>query len=535
MSYVGDDQTFMDRPMPLENSQIEPNRASEFGESDRASDPSIAQKKDLSMKDAQRERVVELIAQGEDDLISRILAYAKEREYVKYTSTLREAWRLSIHDLSETIIDSLSQNDKELELHPDEDYTQDAITQFGITEAQRHRERGISLSMFLGLFKYYRQSYRDLIRDSDLDRDTKRQATYYLDRIFDRIEIGFTTEWSNLSADRYRIDLQDTNRRLTNEKNQYLTIIESLATPILFLDAKQNVVLINQAANMLFSLSSEPGSYYYRQKLVDVALPDALKTKIASFEHSSAHQTSFEYEHDSDTGTQFFQIYIKRMLDVSDKFTGIVMIFNDITSLVKAEKALSEREQRYRTITESMSDFVYTLELDERDKPTTEWIAGAFTAITGYTPQEVRGMERGYLSLIRSSDIDLYLLGRCDDEPKKQSVVEYRILNKDGQERWLRDHIRPLRDASNCKLFGAVRDITDQKRAEAEIKSLKGILPICASCKKIRNDSGYWQRVEEYIHEHSEAEFTHGLCPDCLETFYSDSEELRAAPGSRKR
>jgi AmiR/NasT family two-component response regulator len=52
--------------------------------------------------------------------------------------------------------------------------------------------------------------------------------------------------------------------------------------------------------------------------------------------------------------------------------------------------------------------------------------------------------------------------------------------------------------------------------ALAKIKTLRGLIPICASCKKIRSDKGYWQQLEEYISEHSEADFTHGLCPECL-------------------
>lgn len=56
--------------------------------------------------------------------------------------------------------------------------------------------------------------------------------------------------------------------------------------------------------------------------------------------------------------------------------------------------------------------------------------------------------------------------------------------------------------------------------ALAEIKTLSGILPICASCKKIRNDKGYWQMVEEYISEHSDAKFSHGICMECARKMY---------------
>ena len=54
------------------------------------------------------------------------------------------------------------------------------------------------------------------------------------------------------------------------------------------------------------------------------------------------------------------------------------------------------------------------------------------------------------------------------------------------------------------------------EEALAKIKTLRGLIPICASCKKIRIDTGYWQQFEEYLAEHSEADFTHGLCPECL-------------------
>ena len=65
----------------------------------------------------------------------------------------------------------------------------------------------------------------------------------------------------------------------------------------------------------------------------------------------------------------------------------------------------------------------------------------------------------------------------------------------------------------------------DLEQSIAEIKTLRGLLPICASCKKIRDDYGLWTRVEEYISKHTEAEFSHGLCPDC---FNLEIEHLNA-------
>ena len=67
------------------------------------------------------------------------------------------------------------------------------------------------------------------------------------------------------------------------------------------------------------------------------------------------------------------------------------------------------------------------------------------------------------------------------------------------------------------------KSISEEKEAAlAKIKVLSGMLPICASCKKIRDDKGYWNQMEAYIRDHSEAEFTHGICPDCAKRLYPE-------------
>jgi methyl-accepting chemotaxis protein len=69
--------------------------------------------------------------------------------------------------------------------------------------------------------------------------------------------------------------------------------------------------------------------------------------------------------------------------------------------------------------------------------------------------------------------------------------------------------------------------IAELKTALNKVKKLSGILPICAKCKKIRDDKGYWSQVESYIREHSEAEFSHGLCPDCAEETLKEIEKIK--------
>ncbi len=62
----------------------------------------------------------------------------------------------------------------------------------------------------------------------------------------------------------------------------------------------------------------------------------------------------------------------------------------------------------------------------------------------------------------------------------------------------------------------------DLQMALDEIKTLKGIVPICSTCKKIRDDNGYWNKLESYIQKHSEASFSHGMCPDCSDKLYGN-------------
>jgi DNA-binding NarL/FixJ family response regulator len=76
-------------------------------------------------------------------------------------------------------------------------------------------------------------------------------------------------------------------------------------------------------------------------------------------------------------------------------------------------------------------------------------------------------------------------------------------------------HLNAELEARNQELLEAL----------AKVKTLSGLLPICANCKKIRDDSGYWQQVEIYIQSHVEVEFSHGICPDCMKKLYPEFYE----------
>jgi len=98
-----------------------------------------------------------------------------------------------------------------------------------------------------------------------------------------------------------------------------------------------------------------------------------------------------------------------------------------------------------------------------------------------------------------------------------------------------------LKDSEGKVIAGieVVRDVTERKRLEAEremlidnlrealakIKTLKGLIPVCAWCRKVRDDKGYWEDLEHYIREHTDADFTHGICPECLEKVSGEGYE----------
>ena len=120
----------------------------------------------------------------------------------------------------------------------------------------------------------------------------------------------------------------------------------------------------------------------------------------------------------------------------------------------------------------------------------------------------------------------------------KPIELEFRLSDHSHGDHWLQCKGRVLRTSTGrpTKWTGVCMDISDRKRGEqereilinqlkatiAKVKTLTGLLPICASCKKVRDDQGYWHQVEEYLQEHAPVNFTHGICPQCAHTLYPD-------------
>ena len=195
-----------------------------------------------------------------------------------------------------------------------------------------------------------------------------------------------------------------------------------------------------------------------------------------------------------------------------------------------------EIEKYFLAIANTTNDMIHLNDLEGR----IIYANQATEAILGYALDEVMG--RPAFEIIHPADQEMIKNDMLYMIVDNQTLTrEIRLMKKDGT--YAEVEVRGfLVDLDERKYIGAViRDITERKQSEeelslyrqkledlvkertkkletalAEIKILKGILPICMYCKKIRDDEGYWNQIESYIHARSEAEFSHSICPECV-------------------
>ena len=184
-------------------------------------------------------------------------------------------------------------------------------------------------------------------------------------------------------------------------------------------------------------------------------------------------------------------------------------------------------------------DVIWQLDLDL----VITYINPAVEQVIGYTPEELIGTRlEGLCDKVNFMKMTQMISEAISKGPGGLgTTMEAFLLNKKRQpvEVEIRGKTIFGKDGLPIALQGVARDITEHKRLEqekndlivelkkalSEVKKLSGFLPICASCKKIRNDKGYWQQVEEYISDHSEALFSHSICPDCLRKLYPEEAD----------
>ena len=119
----------------------------------------------------------------------------------------------------------------------------------------------------------------------------------------------------------------------------------------------------------------------------------------------------------------------------------------------------------------------------------------------------------------------VYITAYADDKILKKAMITepFGYLIKPFKDQELRLNIEMALYKHNIDIEKE-NLILELRAALDQVKTLSGLLPICSKCKKIRNDKGYWEQIETYISEHSEAEFTHGMCNDCMDDTYSKQD-----------
>jgi PAS domain S-box-containing protein len=224
------------------------------------------------------------------------------------------------------------------------------------------------------------------------------------------------------------------------------------------------------------------------------------------------------------------------IIDAKGNFLGYRGIDRDITDRKQAEEILLKSEKKLRDITSSMGEGLYVL--DPEGKVT--FMNPEAERLLGWTEAEL--LNRNIHDIIhgRKPDGTVLSSGKCQMQLTLQTGIRYTshdelFTRKDGtsfpasvissplmEDGTIVASVTAFSDISDIKQVDQEREklISELQRALATIKTLHGLLPICSSCKKIRDDEGSWTQLESYIMKHSDAEFTHGICSECAKKLY---------------
>lgn len=150
----------------------------------------------------------------------------------------------------------------------------------------------------------------------------------------------------------------------------------------------------------------------------------------------------------------------------------------------------------------------------------------AICDIVGYSEKELLNLTFQDITHPDDLDTDLAFVNRLLNEEIKSYQMEKRYYHKQGNIVWVLLSVSIVKNSNGTAKFfiSQIQDITKRiiaennlKKALAEVKQLKKLLPMCSYCKSVRNDKDYWQTLEQYIKEHTEAQFSHSVCPNCFE------------------
>jgi PAS domain S-box-containing protein len=330
------------------------------------------------------------------------------------------------------------------------------------------------------------------------------------------------------------LELSDKNHVIAKEKlyaseKRYRKLVEqSIQGLVIAQDNPMRLSFVSQPLGTIVGYSPEELKAFEPQKLVELIHPEDRGWFFRSFrERLAGNDTPARYEcrllHKTN-GIRWVTVDSSCILYNEEPATQA--IFVDITERKEAEAGL-------RANAALMNNLINAIPIPVFYKDRAGIYLGfnnAFETFFGQTQDQLVGKSvydinpKDLADIYYAKDEELFVGG---------GIQEYssQVKNAGGQ---LRDVLfrKTLHFDVNGEvsgLIGTVLDVTERNMADHErelliidlqdaltqVKTLSGLLPICSHCKMIRDDKGYWNQIESYIHEHSEAEFTHGICPDC--------------------
>jgi len=318
-----------------------------------------------------------------------------------------------------------------------------------------------------------------------------------------------------------------------HERNLLRTLIDNLPDFVYFKDAEGRYVLNNRAHLRSIGLERQEdvlGMSSYDFHPVELA-KQYRADEMEVIRSGKALLDKEELALHKDTGEQRWHVTSKiPLVDSQGKATGFVGISRDITERKRMEEAVRESTEKFRLIFENAFDGISIFE--EADDPDQRRLVGCNARYA-----EMAGRSREELLRIGKTQELARRLSQDNTESIEQAVAfrgSFTWLRPDGKDNVIEFTAVPIKMQGKTFTIGIDRDVTDRIRAEAEqeklilelqsaladVNTLSGLVPICANCKKIRDDKGYWTQVEAYIQQRTPARFSHGICPDCAKKLY---------------
>lgn len=350
-------------------------------------------------------------------------------------------------------------------LDADTDFASHPLTAYGIAAARRHRARGVPLTRFLSLLKYYRRAHVALLDHAGIGGDVRERFHHFIDGVFDIVEIGVVTEWASLDRDARVVELRAANRAAVAERLKYLTVFESVASPILILDGDDRIENANWAAMRTFGTAppaaAQPGSAYYGSRVPRLVVERIDELLSAAHEARPAVLETVR-------GERHFRVASRPLPDVTEARAGTVVLLADVSDYVSelAEAHLVNRAK---------SAFVATMSHELRTP-----LAGILGAaeLLALDQEEHGGANAPTVAAIRSSA--RVLLNLVDD------VLDHARLQAGQVE--ARAHPVNLRELLDAAL-GAIR-----QRAAAKGLRLTTAIEASADCI-LQMDAAKLQRI----------------------------------------